>query len=224
LKERRFQEVTAVLFDFDGTLVDSMEVISFCFNGALRKYGLAEVSQDEVAPMIGQPLTRMFEATTNLVPAHLLTEEYRRVFAEHAPGSSNLFPGVAELIPSISTTRKLGLVTSRNSPGAIRLLQNFGLDEHFSAVVGIDHVMNGKPDPEPVLLALKELCTPAAKTVLVGDTPDDVKAGKLAGTLTIGITTGSFTWDQLTEAGADHVVDSIAELRPLLGLSRVEAC
>jgi phosphoglycolate phosphatase-like HAD superfamily hydrolase len=92
------------------------------------------------------------------------------------------------------------------------MLHAFGLDTCFTTVVGIDRVRNGKPHPEPVLLALRELGVPGDQAVLVGDTVDDIVAAAASGVRAIGVTTGSSPREALLQAGAAHVVDRIDEL------------
>jgi pyrophosphatase PpaX len=119
---------------------------------------------------------------------------------------------VAETIPRLAAIASLAVVTSRLTESAVRILDGLGLAGRFSSFVGIDRVSRPKPDPEALLLALSELGVAATAAVMVGDTPDDVTAGKEAGTWTVGVTTGAYGAGELARAGADEVVPTLGDL------------
>ncbi|UCF37395.1 MAG: HAD family hydrolase [Acidobacteriota bacterium] len=210
--ERLLPEVDAVLFDLDGTLIDSADIICHCFNKALSNLGIQRESNEKVRKLIGRPLREMFASYANGVSVEALVAEYRSVFSREAPGQSSLLPGAAVTVQSLSSARKLGIVTSRSGSGTLVLLKEFGLIDHFSTVVGAEHVERFKPDPEPVMLALRQLGIGPSRAVLVGDTVQDVLAAHSAGAFAIGITTGADTSRELQESGADFVIDSLTEL------------
>jgi HAD superfamily hydrolase (TIGR01509 family) len=206
-------DLDAVLFDLDGTLIDASEVICTSFNAALTRYGLDPLPVETVKLGIGRPLRELFSEEGKDVSVDLLVEEYRRVFRELSPGRSRLLPGVKELLASLPKHQRLGVVTSRSSTGTIKILRDLALLDRFSVVVGVEDVPNGKPNPEPVLFALKKVAVQAHNSAFIGDTPYDMEAGSRAGTRTIGVTTGSHSRQQLLDAGADLVVNDLFGLR-----------
>jgi HAD superfamily hydrolase (TIGR01509 family) len=208
--------IEAVLFDLDGTLIDASEVICNCFNAALTKYDLQPLPSDTIKVGIGRPLRDLFAEQGQDMSVDLLVEEYKRVFAELAPGRSCLMPGARELLAALSKQKKLGIVTSRSSAGTSKILKDLDLLDCFSTLVGIEDVTSGKPSPAPVLLALQNLAVRAHNSAFVGDTTYDMEAGHRAGTRTIGVTTGSHNREQLLTAGADFVVRDLFSLRCLL--------
>lgn len=203
--------IEALLFDFDGTLIDASEVICYCFNYALTSQGIEPLEAARIKSMIGTPLRKMFEPFTDQADLDDLVNQYRKAFSENSPGKSRLIPGIAEFFEQIDSQLKMGIVTSRSSKGARQILLEFGLLKHFSIVVGIEDVINGKPHPEGIHKALSSLGTAPDKSVFIGDTVFDILAGKSAGTLTIGVTTGYHSRVDLIEAGADEVVDRLTE-------------
>jgi len=209
-------KIEAVLFDLDGTLIDASDVICTAFNAALRKCGLSTVPVAEIKLGIGRPLKELFAEKGTTEQVDLLTEEYKRVFARVAPGRSRLMPGAVELLASLSGKKKLGIVTSRSSRGSAAILNEFGLLDSFSTLVGIEGTPKGKPDPAPVLLALQKLDVPACNSAFVGDTTYDMKAGSCAGSLAIGVTTGSHDREELLTAGASKVVGDLFGVQKLL--------
>jgi len=208
-------EMDAVLFDLDGTLIDASEAICLSFNEALTRHGLKPLSDDTVKAAIGRPLRELFEEQCRQVPVDDLIEGYKRAFLRVAPGRSFLMPGVQELVSLLSKRRKLGVVTSRSSAGTAQILRDLGLLEYFSLLVGIEDVEQPKPNPAPVLFALHKLEVTAQKSVFVGDTTYDMEAGRRAGTMTVGVTSGSHTKEQLLAAGADFVVSDLITFRNL---------
>jgi HAD superfamily hydrolase (TIGR01509 family) len=210
-------ELEAVLFDLDGTLIDSSRAICKSFNRALTNHGLTPLPAETIRHGIGRPLKELFSEEGKGVPVESLVAEYKRSFSELAPGQSRLLPGAVELLEPLSNSKMLGIVTSRSSEGSARLLGEFGLLDYFSALVGVEDTPNGKPDPAPVFLALEKLGVQPSCSVFVGDTAFDMEAGKRAGTLTIGITTGAHSKEELLEAGADIIVADLLSLRFLVG-------
>jgi HAD superfamily hydrolase (TIGR01509 family) len=204
--------IRCVLFDFDGTLVDASDLICHCFNAALEAFGLPALPPASIRKQIGRPLRRIFLEQAPRIPTEEIVAEYRRVFALNSPGSTRLLPGAARVIPLLRRSHDLAIVTSRSSAGTWGLLDHFSLADCFSAVVGVDQVENCKPSPEPVLLALERLNRQPREAMFVGDTPDDVTSGRLAGTRTVGVTTGAHSREELLEAGADLVISGLADL------------
>jgi|AP82_1055514.scaffolds.fasta_scaffold71842_2 HAD superfamily hydrolase (TIGR01509 family) len=213
----------AIVFDFDGTLVDASNAICHSFNQALEKCQLPRMDPQEIRAMIGRPLVGMFESVEGSagVDADHFVREYRGAFFSHSLVLTRLMPGAEETLTHFSSRLKLGIATSRKSDGALHILKNFGLLDHFSAVVGIEHVSNSKPDPEPIHRTLEQLQVPAEQSVMVGDTTDDMTAGKRAGLTAVGVTTGTTSRAELIEGGADHVVTELSALVDLVDLSHL---
>ncbi len=208
--------IDAVLFDFDGTLFDASEVICRSFAEALEACGQRPFDENWVRAMIGRPLREMFEVALPEADELLLDRcvvEYRAAFAPMAVSLSRLLPGVASLIEYLVTSgRLLAVVTTRTADGAAAILAGFELREAFTAIIGLEHVKQPKPDPEPVLLALETLGVTPDHALMVGDTPDDALAGRAAGVSTLGVTTGVHQEASLRAAGAQAVVPTLESL------------
>ncbi|MEE8586729.1 MAG: HAD-IA family hydrolase [Acidobacteriota bacterium] len=212
--------VSAIVFDFDGTLIDASQAICHSFNGALRQRRYAEWPEDSIRRMIGRPLTEMFTEATGCTEAEeidSLIEAYREHFLPACVPGSRALPGTVDVIEHFSPRIPLAIATSRHSDGAVRILQGLGLMSHFSAIVGLEQVENPKPHPEPVIMALQRIEVRPQEAAMVGDTVDDIQAGKEAGALSIGVTSGAFSRQQLEKAGADFVLERISGLIGLLG-------
>ncbi len=216
------RELQAILFDLDGTLIDSSETICASFNQTLLQFRYPPAPKDRVRRMIGRPLREMFRIATEASDDRIedMLACYRETFGPLVPSLMRLFPGVAELIPRLSTFYSLGVVTSRSGEGTRRILAAFDLTPHFGPIVGIEDVIRSKPDPEPVHTALSMLAIEPAGAVMVGDTVDDIAAGREAGTRTVGVATGPNSAEELRRAGAWRTIDTLREIDAVLRLQR----
>jgi pyrophosphatase PpaX len=210
--------IDTVLFDFDGTLMDASSAICGAFQSALGGTGPL-VSNKRVRAMIGRPLRDMFldvrpEATEKDVDG--LVAMYREAFFPLSVTETHPLPGAEQLLRELTGSKRLGIVTTRLSDGAIRMLRTHGMLDAFECVIGLEHVERAKPDPQPIERALAKLEGSAERAIMVGDTPDDILAGRRAGTGTVGVTTGAYGRHALEEAGAHAVIDSLTDLGPLL--------
>jgi HAD superfamily hydrolase (TIGR01509 family) len=215
--------VEAVLFDFDGTLVDASRAICRSFDTALRRFGAPVMPEDRVKAMIGRPLREMFAvADPSAAPERLedYVEAYREAWLPLAVPLTTPLPTAAETVRQLASSGiRLAVVTSRIASGAERILDAFALRAHFAVVVGVEHVDRPKPDPEGLRVALSALGVAADGAVMVGDTPDDVAAGRAAGTCAVGVTTGAYDESSLSAAGAHVVLGRLWELVERLSLA-----
>jgi HAD superfamily hydrolase (TIGR01509 family) len=223
-------QVSTVLFDLDDTLLDSfearLEAIVQCFEYA----GIRHVTAAEFLHSLrlngGQ-----LEVAFNQLEAQegrvlKLLEIYRDAYWAKQPDSINLYPGIRNLLQKLRDMGKvLGVVTQKTWSvdasgtwiGAARELNELGILDLFSVGVGFEHVDNYKPDPECVLLAIKELQANPLLTVLVGDSAADIIAGRSAGCWTCQATWGiSPEQRNLVGVQADHVVADPDELLKFL--------
>lgn len=206
----------AILFDFDGTLVDSSESIFRTFTSVLDKHGFPAWGREKVVRHIGIPLRSLFyKVDPNLDAQGLgaMIKSFETFSGQQDVSTVRLQPGTRRTLDSLSGRSKLGIVTSRRSTGARRVLDFFGLEAHFSTIIGIENVEKPKPDAEPIRLALQRLSVDPQEALMVGDTPDDVESARRAGVFSVGVTTGVFTADRL--AGADRVVSDLSDLADL---------
>ena len=206
-----------VLFDLDGTLVDSGAIILSSFKHAARTVLERDVEEEQIAALVGG--SNLHDQMRVLDPSRV--DDLVRVYREHnRPLHDELeaFEGVEELIASLAAQgRKLGIVTAKGRTTVELAFAVIPLERYFDAVVTADMTKRHKPDPEPVLKALELLGSEPADAAFVGDSPFDVEAGKAAGVFTIGVSWGKIHPDQrLRDAGADLIVHSPEELLAVL--------
>jgi pyrophosphatase PpaX len=206
-----------VLFDLDGTLVDSGAIILASFKHAARTVLARDVEEEQIAALVGG--SNLHEQMRVLSPAHV--DELVRVYREHnRPLHDELeaFEGVEELVKTLSEQgRKLGIVTAKGRQTVDLAFAVLSLERYFDAVVTADMTDRHKPDPAPVLKALELLESEPADAAFVGDSPYDIAAGKAAGVFTVAVSWGKIhPEERLLEAGADVLVHSPKELLDVL--------
>jgi pyrophosphatase PpaX len=207
-----------VLFDLDGTLIDSTELILASYHHTLAVHGRPAVSDDVWMRGVGTPL-RVQLAPWASSPEELqaLVETYRDYNLSNHDTRIRPFPGIAELVREIrSAGIRTGVVTSKNREGTRRGLRLFGLEEMIEVMVCADDVERPKPHPEPVLKAVALLNADPATTIFVGDSIHDLHSGRGAGVKTGAVLWGPFRRDELTPAAPDFWFDRPEELGLLL--------
>jgi pyrophosphatase PpaX len=210
---------STVLFDLDGTLIDSVDLIIDSYHHTFRRHGLAMTSREELIEGIGTPLVAVFGRMTEKrseIDAWIAT--YREFNLAHHDTRIRAFPGVVDMVRQIhGSGRTLGVVTSKNNAGARRGLRLIGLEEMMSVVVGADDVTRHKPDPEPVQRALASLGVPAERAVFIGDSHHDIASGKAAGVQTIAVSWGPISRERLALAEPDYLCGNVEEVLTALG-------
>ena len=204
--------LAAALFDFDGTLVDTTEMIFQSMRHATSSVlGRGDLSREELLANVGQPLPRQMEIL-DAGKAELLLEAYRAHHEEHHDALIAEFPGVDEALNRLRTAGvRIVVVTSKRRRSVEMALEKFpGLDLVVDLFVTMEDTTEHKPHPEPLLKGL-ELAggVPKDKAVYVGDSPFDVQAAKAAGLRSVAVSWGAFSEDTLREAEPDHLVPDI---------------
>jgi 2-phosphoglycolate phosphatase len=210
----------AVLWDLDGTLLESHQSIRETMNAVLAERGLPTFAPGELKSLVGQPL-RVILATKCMDQAVVesMALRYREVYNERAWVTVTLHAGMEGVLAEVAARGTLqAIVTSKGEEEARTLLFDLGILDHFQTVVGDDDVRPLKPDPAPVVEACRRLGVAPADAVMVGDTPFDVTAGRGAGVRTIGVLWGTADAASLRAAGAHDVCrDARALSRVLRG-------
>lgn len=208
--------IQAIILDFDGTLADTQPLILSSLQRTIRELHLPPRTDEQCKSIIGLPLKECF--TTLLGVDDTLAERcadvYRRVFDEdNHPGTVTLFPHVLETLKTLHDRGLLlAICSSRGRPTLDGFVRTFHLEEYISMIVSANDVQRHKPHPDPVLLILKQLDIPAAEALMVGDASYDILMGRSAGCRTCGVTYGNQSAADLSEAGADCLIDDFADL------------
>ncbi|MDD4237471.1 MAG: HAD-IA family hydrolase [Desulfotomaculaceae bacterium] len=205
----------AVLFDLDGTLVDSLPLIVRTYRQVFDEMNIPW-GNDDVVKMIGLPLKdigRRFAGEA----APAFEERYQYYYHRDHDLYTHLFPGTLELLESLKEQGiRLGIVTSKGKPGTNRTVAFTGLDHYMDVVVTAHDVTRYKPDPEPLLSALATLHTQAGRCIFIGDSSYDILTGKNAGCLTLGVTWGLDSRAELEKFSPAGMLESWEELQAYL--------
>ncbi len=196
-----------ILFDLDGTLIDSTEAILESFEKAYEAFGEEVPSAESIKSFIGLPLEVMF---VNLGVAESEAMAYVKVYKEHYKTihteKTVLLPHVREALELAENHGRLGVVTTKTSEYSRILLEHFDIMKHFDILIGREDVTNPKPDPEPVERAMNALGYHYGKvTYMIGDTIADMVAAEKADIASIGVLCGYGRKEDLDEY-ADFVV------------------
>lgn len=210
--------IRLIIFDFDGTLGDTRRHIVTTLRQTMRELHLPIVDEQTCAATIGLTLKDGFMHLFPDLTEHQANEcvdTYRRLFNENKKTMRpTLFPHVSETLRELHKQGfRLTVASSRSSASLREFLSDMGIADCFCYIVGAEEVCRPKPDPEPVLMTLHALGALAEETLVVGDMPVDMLMGKGAGTHTCGVTYGNANRAQLEEAGADFIIDDMAELK-----------
>ncbi len=209
--------IKAVVFDVDGTLLDTREFIAQAFEHSLRERGYEVPARDDVvAAATGRTLTDGYQILAPNGDIIALRDSHEKFQL----GRFDLVTAYTGLNDVLATLRGRGILIGACS---IRgkmihtMLEHVQVLAHFDAVIDSSNVVKHKPHPEGVLKVLELLNVKAENAVMIGDTSSDIEAGKAAGcSLTIAITHGLGTLESLEESGADHVVTSLPDILPLI--------
>lgn len=212
----------AVLFDLDGTLVDSIDLIVQSARHAFSCRPGPAPTAEAFAAGIGQPLRAQFGPyCANDEDMEFLIARYREYQFEHHDRLTKAYPGIPEAVTALAGAgHRLAVVTSKLDAMARRALTHVGLDRAIPVVIGCDATTRHKPDPEPVLVALERLGVPASEAIFFGDSPYDMEAGRAAGVTPVAVLWGAFSQEELLRAGARHSLAHPADIPAFVGQFR----
>ena len=207
----------AVLFDLDGTLIDTIGLLLECARHTFEGRVPAPTDEEWIAG-IGTPLRKQFAAYTSTEEEiGQLTQRYRAFQRLHHDRLTNAFPGVLEVLDELeSRGHPMGIVTSKSNEMMDRGLEWVGIMRHMRTRIGMDNAKRHKPDPHPVQVALEELEYEPFESIFVGDSPHDIASGNAAGVTTVAALWGPFSREQLEPLRPTHYLENIRDLPALV--------
>ncbi|MEO0617799.1 MAG: HAD-IA family hydrolase [Pseudomonadota bacterium] len=212
-----------VIFDCDGTLIDSQHVICAAMDHAFETNGRPSPGREATLQIVGLSL---FEAIHRLVPneppdvIRALGEAYKQAFnrfrSEFA-GREPLYPGARDVVEALGQRNDvlLGIATGKSRRGVDHFLERENFESLFATIQTADSARS-KPDPEMIEIALQETGVQPSRAVMIGDTTYDIEMGNAGGVTTIGVSWGYHEPDALKEADADYIVTDYPDLARLL--------
>ena len=213
-----------LLFDLDGTLVDSRTDIVNSVNFALEQLGHLRLPDAQIVTFVGEGarllIERALRTSQNTPPSQseidAAYEVFKRYYRAHLFDDTRIYPGVAATLDQLAKLPK-AIVTNKPYDLTIALFDGIGLAHHFRAVLGGDSLPERKPAPAMLLEAARRCDVAPPECLMIGDTWVDVAAGQAAGMKTCGFVAGFRGRAELVEAGADYLIERFDELLQIVG-------
>ena len=207
------KEIRGIIFDLDGTLIDSYRAIYLGFHHAYVSLGLPPLAYEEVRKVVGRGLDHTFRELLGEERAPravtLFREKYEEVFQTH----TTLLPDVREALESLHG-RGVSLAVATNKLGRFSraILEHFGMGKLFAVVVGDGDVSQNKPHPEMLYLAMEKMGTARDETVFVGDSVIDIQTARNAGVRVLAVPTGNTDREDLVKARPTVLLEKFSDL------------
>jgi phosphoglycolate phosphatase len=205
--------IKLIIFDLDGTLINSIEDITNALNYAFGPCGVNDLTSTEVTAMVGEGPSKLIHdvlAKRNLrSDAEALVTRFLDYYTSHPTDKTMLYPGTREMLAALKDL-KMAIVTNKTEELSHEILKKFGLDKYFDMVVAVDTIAERKPSPGPVIHVLSALNVAPEDAVIVGDSTIDVQTGKASFVRTVAVMHG-YGRDGF-QVEADFVIGSLPEL------------
>ena len=205
-------KIKLIIFDLDGTLVNSIADITNALNYAIEPYGFEQLTVERTTSLVGEGVTRLIEKLVGQKPSDLkdvVLKRFLEYYSEHLTDFTVPYPGVRETLQILGNYRK-AVISNKREDLSKRLLEALELSCYFDIIWGSDSVSEKKPSPAPVLEMLKKLSCGPDEAVMVGDSNYDIEAGRAAGLKTVAVSYGYRHISLLKDA--DFLIDNMKEL------------
>lgn len=209
-------EIRNIIFDFDGTLMDTAPVILATMYATIREMGLPSRTEEQCRATIGMRLEdipeKLFPDNPGISDTYAAT--YRRLFTqENKPGIATPFPGVIDTLRRLhSLGYPMAVASSRNHSSLQNFVDDLKLNDVFGMLIAGDDVTEAKPAPEPVLTVCRDMGWQTSDSLVVGDATYDILMGSNAGAQTCAVTYGNQSREQLLSVSPDFIIDSFPQL------------
>jgi phosphoglycolate phosphatase len=216
------KKIDTVIFDLDGTLLDTLDDLTDSVNYAMEQYGLPEHSTEEVRRFVGNGVAKLIERA---IPQGIENSRYEQIldtfkehYALHCEEKTKAYDGILDMLAQLKTKGYRLAVVSNKFDGAVKKLIHEYFGQYISVAIGESASVQKKPAPDTVYQALQELSADASKAVYVGDSEVDLTTAVNSKMLCVSVTWGFRTRQQLLDAGAkkEYMITTPQELLPLL--------
>ena len=210
-------EFSFLIFDLDGTLIDSKADIVTSVNLMLNEFGFAALPDALIQSLVGKGIENLIGGALHAANPHHAVDlssaiaRYRALYDVHCLDSTRLYPNVLSTLDRLRAIPK-AILSNKSSKFTRKQLHAFGIDHYFVEVMSGDSFAQMKPSPEPILHVLKKYSLDAQRVLMIGDYVVDIEAGKAAGVKTCAALYGFRPKEEVMEYGADFMIESIEEL------------
>ncbi|GAB6991877.1 pyrophosphatase PpaX [Paenibacillus pini] len=209
--------INTILFDLDGTIIDTNELIISSFIQVLEHHRPTPLTREQIIPKMGMTLEQQLQHFSGSGDVTSLLGAYRDYSSEHHEAMVQPFPQVLDVIKGLHDRGiTMGVVTTKNRPGSLKVLDMFGLSQYMKVVVTVTDVEHPKPHPEPVLKAVEALGADPEHTLMVGDSPVDILAAQAAGVQSAGVIWSLKGEDVLKEYNPNYILHEMNDLYSLV--------
>lgn len=214
--------INTVLFDLDGTIIDTNELIISSFLHVMGEWEhSAPWTREEIIPHMGGTLEQQMRTFSGQEDVSKYVKGYRAYNDIHHEAMVQPFPHVLEVVEALHQAGiVMGVVTTKIRPSTLKVLERFDLLKYMQTIVTVTDVTHPKPHAEPVLKAMNELGADPTKTFMIGDSPVDIQSAQNAGALSVGVAWSLKGEEKLKEYNPDYIVH---DMRDLLALTGIEA-
>ncbi len=215
--------IKLLIFDLDGTLLNTSVDITNAINHALKPFGVNPLSVEKIKSMVGSGITKLIESlipsgknstdTVSRETKDKTLERFIEHYSTHLLDNTRPYPGVQNTLSKLGIYKKAVISNKRESLSR-EVLEGTGLSGFFSVILGSDSVSEKKPSPVPIIEVLKKIRVSKDETIIIGDSNFDIEAGRAAGIKTVAVTYGYRDREALKDA--DYLIDSFDELLTIL--------
>jgi 2-phosphoglycolate phosphatase len=211
------QLIRGIIFDFDGTLIDSYEAIAESLNHVRTSFSLAAIPAEEIRPMVGHGLEKLIAKAVGPERVDEGIRLFRQSYASLCERKTSILPQVKETLDTLDRRGyQMAIATNKPSYFARDILKALEIDHLFVEVLGPNDVERPKPDPEMIEIIIMRIGLSPEEIVYVGDMPLDVEVGRRAGVAVYAVPTGSASRDALLEARPDRLLHRFSDLLAFL--------
>jgi len=213
-------EVDCIVFDLDGTLIDSKTDIANSVNHTLQELQINPIPHEQIFDHVGHGVIHLIEESLKISKSTNHMEDalaiFRAHYYDHLMDTTILFPQVFETVDHFFPAKQMAVASNKPQRYVEKLLKELNVDRYFKSVYGGDRLPEKKPDPRVIFEILKETGSDPDRTIIVGDSWVDITTGKNAGIFTCGVSYGFRALQEIKDAGPDVIIDQMGELKDLL--------
>ncbi|MFA7417375.1 MAG: HAD family hydrolase [Acholeplasma sp.] len=212
------RDLEAVIFDLDGTLLDTLDDITNSVNYTMKQLKLHTVSKKDVRSYLGNGAQKLWQHILKAHPTRIneALDIYIPYLENHAMDSTRPYDGIVELLKNLKKSYKLGVVSNKHQNAVEKIIKHY-FNDMFDCVIGEQKNVPKKPDPAPLNNAIKALGTHKENVIFIGDSEVDIKTAKHANVTVIGVTWGFRDIEKLVLETPNYLINNVSKIQKIIG-------